>query len=1445
MNQGPWTVVEDICRKTTRSLLKMAETTAFSGSEDGEIVEAENSLNCEQSSYKITSRNSVGSAAVSCLVGGATGTVSSSGFRVATGQEQLPARPDSGNQGLSSKGKVDGHKTFAKNQMDSTVDGNDDLVINMTRGDVQPIESAAQTKVSTDKFTDATPETFDIQITLVENGVVALSPTAHDEGSVTHLSSPTTHQETEPQCCSTSSSLDFEFDTNTNQRIVADNELAVDETTDNDNVTVLNKDLNNGNDDETMTEEDKELAVESTECLLQHIAYIDMEPVRQANLGVDSDEVVVPADVTSLNLTSATLTAAEASMDVVTSTKTPSDKSTVDDNDSDVQNLGSEMESTATHLENSEDTPEESPGQNEMAPSSTLDKELTDGVSDATKQQGTVGQSSSTFSTSDVEFDTSIKEMTVEDNVATDGAALLVKNTNLTTGNKGLTDVNEELITAFGELVEENKELAVETRETVSPQEEYLDTDPTAQANQATDTNILTYIVTPAASALSVETQLPITSILTSSTMSSSAMMSSTVTTAAVTSPADTFTAAVTSSTNASASEVDVTSSSMTSLVQTSPVDVEVLVLPSTDTSKDIVQCSGSNHGINPTKEGGIFGQANEVHTETGRAANDATEDDDTDVITATVSPDATGKQRNTEQVITVAMEQDDGIVVEVGADNQLLVPPEEQSQTPVSPRSTASSQGNTGVPSETLTSPRLPAAAGPELLRRLTILDSRNDSPKSSKQLCDFCPAAFEDLSQLILHINTHEKVCCASMVASTFEYSHQMYQCVACCFSTRSRQVFREHIRSHIVKFPYWCGKCHATVKSIDALLKHSQTAHPDAAYHLIPRYCSTLEQILRKLGPAAPSTVTRLQSTDGKAVVSAAQNATILPHGRRPSAKKHSETKEQHPDAEQIIVLDDVDEEEENQKDGSTDSLSPCHLKIASVVSLSDSAKAIENFSRKDDLAHCSTAKDDVVLIPGTSSSPTKLSKSSVILECLFSNGFYQCKRCNYKTPDRREFRRHVVQEVHQKSKICLDCFTVPMATLLSEAHHCTVVEKVMAVMRRQVASSGGVVNDPATSVARQSHPDTTHSVRESTTRCSPDVPSEGYILHIPDGSDSLQASVLGGKAGAVSGVRSISAVSARAYSPVRVTPLILNHGPRTSIASEAPKASTPATVHKTLTVQPVLSNGSVHHVIHVPNPKEVPTKPTPVTISPIVIQPINAGQLAGMPATSGYPPAVTTAPRYGMANGTTFSTVRDGEMPHLTGSPVQWNTPTTTSVENQVTSVSLEASPSDNIEHNVEGCTLSNQPPVASFSAGSAGLTSSDTRGGLDSSFTEAFSMLEELGNAQAGLCALSHPQSNSSGDMTVGSILHNSSDQSQDSVTDLASGDVSKTTTQGGVIVVPDTPTELSPGGDMVVCDAVTQPQPQRMEVVCPDLRGSARLANMKQGMSTTACICDQ
>ncbi|KAI0219226.1 hypothetical protein LSAT2_029186 [Lamellibrachia satsuma] len=177
VNQGPWTVVEDICRKTTRSLLKMAETTAFSGSEDGEIVEVENLLNCEQSSYKITSRNSVGSAAVSCLVGGATGTVSSSGFRVGRGQEQLPARPDSGNQGLSSKGKVDGHKTFAKNQMDSTVDGNDDLVINMPRGDVQPIESAAQTKVSADKFTDTTPETFDIQTTLVENGAVVLSPT--------------------------------------------------------------------------------------------------------------------------------------------------------------------------------------------------------------------------------------------------------------------------------------------------------------------------------------------------------------------------------------------------------------------------------------------------------------------------------------------------------------------------------------------------------------------------------------------------------------------------------------------------------------------------------------------------------------------------------------------------------------------------------------------------------------------------------------------------------------------------------------------------------------------------------------------------------------------------------------------------------------------------------------------------------------------------------------------------------------------------------------------------------------------------------------------------------------------------------------------------------------------------------------------------------------------
>ena len=837
-------------------------------------------------------------------------------------------------------------------------------------------------------------------------------------------------------------------------------------------------------------------------------------------------------------------------------------------------------------------------------------------------------------------------------------------------------------------------------------------------------------------------------------------------------STSDSDTASVMPSIYSSPGNVDVTSSSVTAEV-TASSEIEV---PSADMPKDTVQHSGNDSGeLDPGKE-------------PCRATRDAGEavGEDVDAV-ASIQPDTdcdvqgTMKLGSTGETATVTIEQDDGTVIDVDADNHLIAPSEDQSHATDSKTKQALLRNN-AVAAMLFQIKGRPVSAGPELMRRLTDSDSETAGiaqKVSQEHPCDFCNATFNDESQLILHINTHEVIQPALKIASTFVYSHKLYQCVACHFSTRSRQVFREHTRSHIVKYPYWCGLCRTAINSYDSLLRHSGSAHPCATLKLVPRCSLTLEQILHKIGPAAPSTMTKLQKADGTPMCCVMRSTGSQPASESlhpVAAEQHADDKDEHPDPEQVIMVDDVGEEAESQNGDSTDSL--CHLKIASVVSLSHSASAIENFSKKDD-----NVKENSVVMPEMYDSPAKLHKSNVFIECFFKDGLYQCRRCRFQTPDQRVFRCHVVQEVHEKSDICHDCRNVPMPTLLSETHSCPVVKKVMLAMRKQLQESGGGRPESTTSAAGPSCPD-----KALVARSAPVVPEEGYTLHITEADDTT-----------MSGLKFQTTVSAHdscstQASPVGIPPVVPktvyfvkpHHG--SSIASGIPVVPSSTAVR----VTPSSPHRS-HHVIRVNRPTG-----TPITPTPIVIQPISPGHLDSMTTTSSDALSLTTVPIYGKA-------------------------PATKSVETQMTTIRTSSGCSENMEDGYGG-SWPNQLPVGPFCGASPALASGDARPSLDSPFTEAFSMLQELGNAQAGLSAPPHPQlTGSTSDVDIRSMLASPSTETLPPLLDVtghASGSNSDTAPRL-IDVVP--------------------PQPRRTGVVSSIARSSSSSPNMQQGRSTMPC----
>lgn len=118
-----------------------------------------------------------------------------------------------------------------------------------------------------------------------------------------------------------------------------------------------------------------------------------------------------------------------------------------------------------------------------------------------------------------------------------------------------------------------------------------------------------------------------------------------------------------------------------------------------------------------------------------------------------------------------------------------------------------------------------------------------------------DGCNYSKRDLYGIVLHMRTHfvYETAKSDMDRATFAFQNGRYQCFDCDRNTNSMLSFKEHVRHHILKYPYMCGHCMASVGSICELRKHSSSDHPKTPLQLrFAEMNGQLNTIMSSLGP-----------------------------------------------------------------------------------------------------------------------------------------------------------------------------------------------------------------------------------------------------------------------------------------------------------------------------------------------------------------------------------------------------------------------------------------------------------------------------------------------------------------------------------------------------------------------------------------------------------------
>lgn len=115
-------------------------------------------------------------------------------------------------------------------------------------------------------------------------------------------------------------------------------------------------------------------------------------------------------------------------------------------------------------------------------------------------------------------------------------------------------------------------------------------------------------------------------------------------------------------------------------------------------------------------------------------------------------------------------------------------------------------------------------------------------------------CTYSKRDACGIVLHMRTHfvYETAKEEMPKATFLLKDGLYQCLDCKRKTNNQISFREHIRHHILPFPYRCH-CGTTVASVPDLRRHSSSSHPKTPLQMYFEDADQLlDDIFSEIGP-----------------------------------------------------------------------------------------------------------------------------------------------------------------------------------------------------------------------------------------------------------------------------------------------------------------------------------------------------------------------------------------------------------------------------------------------------------------------------------------------------------------------------------------------------------------------------------------------------------------
>ena len=151
---------------------------------------------------------------------------------------------------------------------------------------------------------------------------------------------------------------------------------------------------------------------------------------------------------------------------------------------------------------------------------------------------------------------------------------------------------------------------------------------------------------------------------------------------------------------------------------------------------------------------------------------------------------------------------------------------------------------------------------------------DESKSLGKNDMLACHCCQYSCSEEVSMILHLVHHHDFTDTSQgfQVTGFLYEGDQYCCQACAFLSPSRLMFQEHIRCHTCAEPYTCAECNQAIN-----LKHVYTHyHTSHAKTLVPTISvapsSLVDEIMQKLGPAAPFSISEIPVSPQKLKTSA---------------------------------------------------------------------------------------------------------------------------------------------------------------------------------------------------------------------------------------------------------------------------------------------------------------------------------------------------------------------------------------------------------------------------------------------------------------------------------------------------------------------------------------------------------------------------------------------